>query len=141
MRTRLARELGADEVIDHSSEDVTARVRILTGRKGVEVVIEHVGGHMFEQAVASLARDGRLVTCGATIGPQATLDLNLLFGRHLTLLGSWMGRRGELVEVLKHVRSGRLRPVVDTVLPLADARRAHQRIEARQMFGKVVLVP
>lgn len=140
-RAQLARELGADEVIDHSSEDIAARVRTLTGRKGVEVVVEHVGGRMFEQAVAALARDGRLVTCGATLGPQATLDLNLLFGRHLSLLGSWMGRRGELVEVLKHVRAGRLRPVVDTVLPLAEARRAHERIEARQMFGKVVLVP
>ncbi len=140
-RAARARELGADEAIDHSSEDVAARVRALTGGKGVEVVVEHVGGRMFEQAVAALARDGRLVTCGATTGPQAALDLNLLFGRHLSLLGSWMGRRGELAEVLKHVRAGRLRPVVDTVLPLAEARRAHERIEARQMFGKVVLVP
>ena len=140
-RAQLARELGADDVIDHSSEDVAARVRTLTGKKGVEVVAEHVGGRMFELAVASLARDGRLVTCGATIGHQVALDLNLLFGRHLSLLGSWLGRRGELVEVLKHVRARRLRPVVDTVLPLAEARRAHERIEARQMFGKVVLVP
>jgi NADPH:quinone reductase-like Zn-dependent oxidoreductase len=140
-RGRRARELGADEVIDHASEDVAARVRTLTGGKGVEVVVEHVGGRVFERAVAALARDGRLVTCGATIGQQVTLDLNLLFGRHLALLGSWMGRRGELVEVLKHVRAGRLRPVVDMVLPLAEARRAHERIEARQMFGKVVLVP
>jgi NADPH:quinone reductase-like Zn-dependent oxidoreductase len=140
-RARLARELGADEALDHSSEDVAARVRTLTGRKGVEVVVEHVGGRMFEQAVAALARDGRLVTCGATAGSQADLDLNLLFGRHLSLLGSWMGRRSELLEVLNHVRAGRLRPVVDLVLPLAEARRAHERIEARQMFGKVVLVP
>ena len=140
-RAQRARELGADEVIDHSSEDVAARVRALTGRKGVEVAVEHVGGRMFEQAVAALARGGRLVTCGATTGPQAALDLDLLFGRHLSLLGSWMGRRGELVEVLEHVRAGRLRPVVDMVLPLAEARRAHERIEARQVFGKVVLVP
>jgi NADPH:quinone reductase-like Zn-dependent oxidoreductase len=140
-RAHRARELGADEVIDHSSEDVAARVRALTGKKGVEVAVEHVGGRMFEQVVAALARDGRLVTCGATSGNQVALDLDLLFGRHLSLLGSWMGRRGELVEVLKHVRTGRLRPVVDTVLPLAEARRAHEHIEARQMFGKVVLVP
>jgi len=140
-RAERARELGADEVLDHSAGDVAARVRALTGRKGVEVAIEHVGGAMFEQAVASLARDGRLVTCGATAGNQVALDLNVLFGRHLALLGSWMGRRGELVEVLKHVAAGRLRPVVDVVLPLAEARRAHERIEARQMFGKVVLVP
>ena len=140
-RAELARQLGADEVIDHSGEDLAARVRALTGKKGVEVVVEHVGGRMFEQAVAALARDGRLVTCGATIGHQVALDLNLLFGRHLSLLGSWMGRRGEMVEVLKHVEAGRLRPVVDAVLPLAEARRAHERIEARRMFGKVVLVP
>ena len=140
-RAARARELGADEVIDHSGEDVAARARELTGRKGVEVVVEHVGGRVFEQAVAALARDGRLVTCGATIGPRAALDLDLLFGRHLSLLGSWMGRRDELVEVLEHVEAGRLRPVVDVVLPLAEARRAHERIEARRMFGKVVLVP
>ena len=140
-RAARARSLGADEVIDHSSEDVAARVRVLTGGKGVEVVVEHAGGRMFEQAIAARARDGRLGTCGATTGNQVGLDLNLLFGRHLSLLGSWMGRRGELAEVLKHVRAGRLRPVVDSVLPLAEARRAHERIEAREMFGKVVLVP
>src|SRR5689334_943186 len=73
-----ARALGANETIDHASEDVAARVRELTRRKGVEVVIEHVGGRVFEAGVAALARDGRLVTCGATIGAQATLDLNQL---------------------------------------------------------------
>ena len=67
--------------------------------------------------------------------------MNLLFGRHLTLMGSWMGRRSELVEVLKFVRDGRLRPVVDSVMPLAEARQAHERIEAREQFGKIVLVP
>jgi NADPH:quinone reductase-like Zn-dependent oxidoreductase len=136
-----AKQLGADETIDHASEDVAARVRTLTSKKGVEVVIEHVGGRIFEAGVGSLARNGRLVTCGATIGHQVTLDINLLFGRHLNLLGSWMGRRSELLEVLKHVRAGKLVPVVDSVLPLADARKAHERIEARRHFGKVVLVP
>ncbi len=140
-RAERARALGADEVVDHAGEDLVARVRALTGRKGADVVVEHVGGPLFERAVAALARDGRLVTCGATAGNQAGLDLNLLFGRHLTLLGSWMGRRAELLEALRFVRDGRLKPVVDTVLPLAEARRAHERIEARQMFGKVVLVP
>ena len=136
-----ARALGAHDTVDHAREDVARRVRELTGKKGVEVAFEHVGGRVFEAAVAALARNGRLVTCGATIGHTATLDLNLLFGRHLTLLGSWMGRRRELVEVLKHVASGALRPVVDSVLPLADAARAHARLEAREQFGKVVLVP
>jgi NADPH:quinone reductase-like Zn-dependent oxidoreductase len=136
-----AKKLGADETIDHSSDDIAGSVRKLTGKKGVEVVIEHVGGRIFEAGVQSLARNGRLVTCGATIGNQATLDINLLFGRHLSLLGSWMGRRSELLEVLKHVRAGKLVPVVDSALPLADARKAHERIETRQHFGKVVLVP
>ena len=135
------RALGADETIDHSREDIVERARDLTGGKGVEVVFEHVGGRVFEAGVASLARNGRLVTCGATSGSKVTLDVNLLFGRHLALFGSWMGTRAESVAVLEHVRAGRLKPVIDSVRPLAEARRAHERIEARQHFGKLVLVP
>ena len=137
----LALTIGAHDGINHSSEDVAARARALTGKKGVDVVVEHVGGRMFEAAVAALARDGRLVTCGATTGGKVTLDVNLLFGRHLALLGSWMGRRSDLNDALRHVASGELEPVLDSVLPLADARRAHERLEARQVFGKLVLVP
>jgi NADPH:quinone reductase-like Zn-dependent oxidoreductase len=137
----LARSLGADDTIDHSAHDIGVEARRITGKKGVEVAIEHVGGAVFEQAVGALARNGRLVTCGATIGGKVTLDINVLFGRHLALMGSWMGRRAELVEVLQFVRDGRLKPVVDTVMPLAEARKAHERIEAREHFGKIVLVP
>lgn len=136
-----ARELGAHETIDHASEDIARRARELTGKKGVEVVVEHAGGRVFEAGVAALARDGRLVTCGATSGSGVSLDLNLLFGRHLTLLGSWMGRRSDLNDVLRHVTAGTLKPVVDSVRPLAEARAAHERIEAREHFGKLVLVP
>jgi NADPH:quinone reductase-like Zn-dependent oxidoreductase len=136
-----ARDLGAHEVINHRTQDVAAETRRFTEKKGVEVVLEHVGGEIFEQCVAALARNGRLVTCGATIGNQVTLDLNLLFGRHLALYGSWMGRKDELIEVLEHIKSGELRPVVDSVVPLADARRAHERLESGAQFGKIVLVP
>lgn len=136
-----ARALGAADTIDHSREDVAARARALTGKKGVDVVFEHVGGTVFEAAVPALARGGRLVTCGATTGAQVSLDLNLLFGRHLTLMGSWMGRHSELIEVLRHVESGALEPVLDRAMPLAEARAAHERIEARLHFGKLVLVP
>lgn len=136
-----ARALGAAEGIDHSSEDIAALARALTGRKGVEVVFEHVGGRVFEAGVAALARNGRLVTCGATAGAAVSLDVNVLFGRHLSLMGSWMGRRDEMIEVLRHVASGALSPVVDRVLPLREARAAHERIEAREHFGKLVLVP
>jgi len=135
------RGLGAHEVVDHAADNVSTRVRELTGKKGVEVVFEHVGGAVFEGALGALARNGRLVTCGATASAKASLDINLLFGRHLSVLGSWMGRRAELVEVLRFIRDGRLKPVVDSVMPLAEARRAHERIEAREHFGKVVLVP
>jgi NADPH:quinone reductase-like Zn-dependent oxidoreductase len=136
-----ARELGADETIDHAAEDIAARARELTKRKGVDVVFEHVGGRVFEAGVASLAKNGRLVTCGATLGAKVTLDLNHLFGRHLSLLGSWMGTRDEMLAVLAMLSGGQLRPVVDSVLPLAEARSAHERIESRAHFGKVVLVP
>jgi NADPH:quinone reductase-like Zn-dependent oxidoreductase len=140
-RLERARSLGAHETVNHRTQDLAAEVRRLTGKKGVEVAFEHVGGEVFERCVAALARNGRLVTCGATIGNRAALDLNLLFGRHLTLLGSWMGRRSELLEVLRFVRSGQLVPVVDSVMPLAEARRAHERLESGEHFGKLVLVP
>lgn len=136
-----ARALGAHQTIRHDAADVGTEARRLTGNKGVDVVFEHVGGPVFEQSVKALAKNGRLVTCGATAGNRVTLDLNLLFGRHLHLLGSWMGRRAELAEALRFVRTGELKPVVDSVMPLADARRAHERIEAREHFGKVVLAP
>jgi NADPH:quinone reductase-like Zn-dependent oxidoreductase len=136
-----ARALGADEGVNHARENVPVRVRALTAKKGADVVVEHVGGPVFESALAALARGGRLVTCGATLGGKVTIDLNGLFGRHQSLLGSYMGTRRDMIEVLPHLASGRLRPVVDSVLPLAEARRAHERVEARQHFGKVVLTP
>jgi NADPH:quinone reductase-like Zn-dependent oxidoreductase len=140
-KLELARALGADAVIDHTTQNLATEARALTNRKGVDVVVEHVGGRVFEQAFASLARNGRLVTCGATAGHLVALDLNLLFGRHLSVLGSWMGTRDESLAVLEQVRAGRLRPVIDSVLPLSEARRAHERLEAREHFGKIVLVP
>jgi NADPH:quinone reductase-like Zn-dependent oxidoreductase len=136
-----AKSLGAHEGINHRTQDIGAEARRLTARKGVEVVFEHAGGRVFEACVGALARNGRLVTCGATTGARVTLDVNVLFGRHLTLLGSWMGRRSELLDALEFVRSGQIRPVVDSVMPLAEARRAHERLEAGEQFGKVVLVP
>lgn len=136
-----ARALGAHETIDHGSEDIAARARVLTNKKGVDVVVEHVGGRVFEAGVAALAKDGRLVTCGATIGSKVTLEINQLFGKHLTLMGSWMGRRSDLNDCLRHVASGALKPVVDSVRPLVDARAAHERMESREQFGKLVLVP
>lgn len=136
-----AREMGADEVIDYRSTDFAEEVRRLTGKRGVDVALDHLGGEVFEKSVRCLARGGRLVTCGATSGPQASVDLRVLFFKGLSLLGSTMGYRSELVELLEHVESGSLRPVVDRVLPLAQLRAAHQLLESRQVFGKIVVLP
>ena len=134
-----AKALGASEVINHRTHDIGAEARRLTGKKGVEVVFEHVGGGALESCIGALARNGRLVTCGATIGSKITLDVNVLFGRHLSLLGSWMGKKSEMLDALKFVGSGQIKPVLDSVLPLAEARRAHERLEAGEQFGKLVL--
>ena len=134
-----ARELGADDVIDHSTQKIADEARKLTARRGVDVVFEHVGVATWEQSIMSLATGGRLVTCGATTGAAAQLDLRYLFARQLSLLGSFMGSRGELFTVLKLIGEKKLRPVVDRVFPLAEARLAHEYLEGRAQFGKVVL--
>lgn len=134
-----ARELGADDVIDHSTQKIADEARRLTGRRGVDVVFEHVGVATWEQSIMSLATGGRLVTCGATTGAAAQLDLRYLFARQLSLLGSFMGSRGELFTVLRLIGEKKLRPVVDRVFPLAEARLAHEYLEGRAQFGKVVL--
>lgn len=134
-----ARALGADHVINYRETDFAQEVRQLTWKKGVDVVVEHVGGATFEKSLACLARGGRLVTCGATAGPAVQIDLRPLFARHLTVLGSYMGGKHELIELLPFFDAGRLKPVVDGVFPLEDAAAAHRRLESREQFGKVVL--
>ena len=134
-----ARELGADELINHAQQKISEEVRRLTAKRGVDVVFEHVGTATWEQSILSLAIGGRLVTCGATTGFAAQLDLRYLFARQLSLLGSYMGSRAELYTVLKLVGEKRLHPVIDRVFPLAEAAQAHRRMEQREQFGKIVL--
>jgi NADPH:quinone reductase-like Zn-dependent oxidoreductase len=136
-----ARELGADHVLDHYRQDISAEVRKLTGKRGVDVVLEHVGTATWQKSMESLAAAGRVVTCGATTGYDAQIDLRFLFSRHLSILGSFMGTMGELHQVLKFVFRKQLRPVIDRVYPLAEIRAAHQRLENKEQFGKIVLVP
>lgn len=136
-----ARQLGADEVIDHYAQNITEEVKRLTGKRGVDVVFEHVGAATWDHSVASLARFGRLVTCGATTGGPAGVDIRHIFWKQLSLLGSFMGTLGELHEVLGYIGRGELRAVVDTVFPLAELRAAHERLENKQQFGKVVVIP
>jgi len=136
-----ARELGADHVIDHYKQDISAEVKKFTARRGVDVVIEHVGVATWPKSLDSLATAGRLVTCGATTGFDAKLDLRFLFAKQWSLLGSFMGTMGELHQVLKFVFRKQIRPVIDRVYPLTEIRAAHERLENKEQFGKVVLVP
>jgi len=134
-----AKKLGADAVIDHHAQDVVAEVKRLTARKGADVVVEHVGESTWERSILSLAHRGRLVTCGATSGAAGATELRHLFSKQLSLLGSYMGSKAELLEVAAHYFGRRLHPVVHAVLPLEEARRAHEMMEASQHFGKIVL--
>ncbi len=136
-----ARDLGADETINHAKQDITAEVKRITGKRGVDVVFEHVGQATWTHSYMSLAAGGRLVTCGTTTGHDASLDLRYLFSKNLQLIGSFMGRKDELIKLLEFVNQGKLKPVVDRVLPLSEARAAQELVENRQQFGKVVLVP
>ncbi len=134
-----ARALGASDTIHHYQQNVADEVKRLTNKRGVDVVIEHVGEATWTASVQSLARGGRLVTCGATTGANASLDLRALFARHLTLHGSYMGTKGELMEAAPFFFSGQLAPVIDRTFPLAEAQAAHRRLEASGQFGKIVL--
>ena len=135
-----ARQLGADHLINHKTQKIREEVRRITNKRGVDVVFEHVGTATWEESVASLALSGRLVTCGATTGFDAKIDLRFLFSRQLSLLGSYMGVKSELQTVMKLVAAGRLNPVVDRVFPLKEAAQAHAYLESGAQFGKVVLL-
>jgi NADPH:quinone reductase-like Zn-dependent oxidoreductase len=136
-----AKALGADHLVDYSKQDFLAEVKRITQRKLADVVVEHVGGETFEKSVACLPYGGRLVTCGATAGGDVKLSLHALFFKRLSLLGATMGCKGDLFRILQLVDEGRLKPVLDRVLPLAEAAKAHKLLEDRAQFGNVVLVP
>lgn len=134
-----ARELGAHDVIHHPPEDLARAVRKLTEGALADVVFEHVGKAVIGEAIKCLKPSGRLVTCGATSGFDASIDLRYVFSKRLKILGARMGNLAEMREVWKLAADGRLRPVLDKVYALADARLAHERLESRGQFGKVVL--
>ncbi len=136
-----AREIGADHAIDHYTQDISAEVKRITGKRGVDVAIEHVGVATWQKTLESLSPAGRLVTCGATTGFDAKVDLRFLFSKQWSLLGSFMGTMGELHQVLKFIFRKQLRPVIDRVYPLSEIQAAHDRIERKEQFGKVILTP
>jgi NADPH:quinone reductase-like Zn-dependent oxidoreductase len=134
-----ARELGADEVINHSTEKIATEVKRLTGRRGVDVVFEHVGEATWNESIRSLVPGGRLVTCGATTGYNGAIDIRYLFTRQISLLGSFMGSKADLLAAAEFLKRGLLKPVIDIVLPLEKCAEAHRRLENSEQFGKIVL--
>jgi NADPH:quinone reductase-like Zn-dependent oxidoreductase len=136
-----AKALGADVLINYAQADFLEEVKKVTGRKMVDVVFEHVGASTWDKSVLCLRRGGRLVTCGATSGPDVKIDLRVLFYKSISLLGSTMGSKGELFRILELVEAGKLKPVLDRVLPLSAAAEAHGLLSDRKTFGNVVLTP
>ncbi|MFN2577738.1 MAG: zinc-binding dehydrogenase [Pyrinomonadaceae bacterium] len=134
-----ARALGADETINYSNDDWPKQVKRLTQGRGVDVVFEHTGEATWPGSILSLKKGGRLVTCGATSGFDERTDLRHVFYRHLTILGSMMGSKADLLAAMQFIASGQIRAVVDRTLPLEEARHAHELMEDRAQFGKLVL--
>jgi NADPH:quinone reductase-like Zn-dependent oxidoreductase len=131
--------LGADAVIHHGREKVVERVKLLTEGRGVDVVIEHIGPEVWDNCLESLTRGGRLITCGATTGGEVKLNLRYVFSRQLTVKGSYMGTRAELVKAAELMGQGRLIAVIDRTFPLQEAKAAQEYMLSRRFFGKIVL--
>lgn len=138
-KQKLARDLGADVVIDYTKQSFAEVVKAQTRGRGVDILIEHVGQAVWKDSLKCLAHGGRLVTCGATTGPKVDIDLRFFFIREIEVIGAFMGRRGELDQVLKLLDRKLLRPVVDRTFPLEKLRDAHQYLEDRKQLGKVVI--
>ncbi len=136
-----ARRLGADHGLNYRTQDFVRAMRDVTGKRGVDVVVDCVGGDSWAKSLAALAKGGRLVTCGATTGANPPTDIRRIFWNHLSIFGSTLGSREEFEQVLRFVEAAKVKPVIDESFPLAEARAAQTKLEAGRQFGKVVLVP
>ncbi len=137
----LARKLGADEVINYNEQDFTQEVKRITSKRGVDVVVEHIGEHTWEKSVACLTRKGRLVTCGATTGNEGKVNIWSLFAKEISLIGSYGGTRQDLADVLKLVATGQLKPVIYGTYTLDQLGMVQELMDGRKQFGKMVITP
>jgi len=140
-KMKRATELGADYTINHATQDVAEETRRITNRRGVDIVFENVGKATWDKSMQALTHGGRLITCGATSGSDVPLDLRYLYRRQLTIMGNYMGSKGELLEIMKFIGTGKFKPVIAKVMSLTRVAEAHKLIEDRAVFGKVVLKP
>jgi len=134
-----AKELGADFLINYTTEEFDKAIRELTNKRGVDIVVDYIGADTWVRSLRSARRGGRVLTCGATTGFAPQTDLRHIFFRQVQVLGSTMGSHREFLDVMKCVFRGQLKPVIDRVLPLPEARKGHELIEQRAVFGKIVL--
>jgi NADPH:quinone reductase-like Zn-dependent oxidoreductase len=140
-KLRKAEELGADVLLNYNTQDLAKEVKARTGGRGADIVVEHVGAAVWQQASRCLGKNGRIVTCGATTGPKVEVDLRFFFTQQHAVLGAYMGGRHELLQCLRLVEKRVFRPVIDSVWPLEKLREAQERMEKREMFGKIVVTP
>ena len=140
-KARRARQLGADAVLDRSQVDWGKKIYQLTAKRGVDVVVDNVGQATLPTSLQAVARGGRIVIVGNTSGPQAQIDIRFIFGKQISLIGSTMGSHNDFREVLSLLWTGKLKPVVDRVMPLAEGREAYKILESGRHFGKIVLTP
>ncbi|KTG09460.1 alcohol dehydrogenase [Haloprofundus marisrubri] len=136
-----AKECGADHVINYEEDDFAAEIRELTGKRGVDMVVDHIGEATYSDSLKSLAKGGRVVTCGATTGGNPGAGLNRIFWNQLSVIGSTMATPGQVDDVLELVWDGTFEPRIRETLPMSEAERAHEMIENREGFGKVVVIP
>jgi NADPH:quinone reductase-like Zn-dependent oxidoreductase len=134
-----AEKLGADFVLNHHTQDIPNEIKQVTSGKKVNVVFDHIGQATWEKSMKSMAPAGRLVNCGVTSGGKAEIDIRYIFVKQFSLMGSFMGGRGELLKVLSFFEDAKLKPVVDSIFPLMEAAKAQERMEKSEHFGKIVL--
>ncbi len=134
-----AQRLGADFVLNHQTQDIPSEIKRITNGRKANVVFDHIGEATWERSMKSMAPAGRLVNCGVTSGGKAEIDIRYVFVKQFSLMGSFMGGRGELLKVLGFFEDGKLKPVVDSIFPLAEAAKAQVKMEKSEHFGKIVL--
>ncbi len=138
-KMRKAEELGADYVINYREEDWAKKLYQLSGKRGVDVVVDNVGRATLSSSMRAVARGGRVVIVGNTSGPKAEIDVRFIFGKQISLIGSTMGSHQDFCDVMELVWAGKLKPSIDRTMPLADGRAAHELLAAGRQFGKIVL--